>query len=125
MFTKLRIEYDNIFQVASAVKDQDVDVVVLEGSPKIMSKVEKSGGGRCNVLHDTSKPVPVILDGYPRGKKELNGIMTKYFGPTQARRWFEKRGVELKTESDGRMVWLFFSCSLFTSVDYFIYTYLR
>jgi len=36
-----------------------------------MSKVKISGGGRCNVLHDTSKSVPDILNGYPRGKKRI------------------------------------------------------
>jgi len=79
------------------------EVHVLESSPRLMSKVEISGGGRCNVLHDTSKPVSVILSGYPRGKKELNGLFNKHFSPSDARTWFEDRGVELKTEIDGRM----------------------
>lgn len=55
------------------------------------------------VLHDTSKSVSEILNGYPRGKKELTGLLQKRFPPTMAREWFEKRGVILKTESDGRM----------------------
>lgn len=80
-----------------------IEVHVLESSPKLMSKVEVSGGGRCNVLHDTAKPVSEILSGYPRGKKELNGIFSKYFSPKDAEKWFRDRGVELKTEGDGRM----------------------
>lgn len=84
-------------------KRRQHEVVVLEGGVNTMTKVKVSGGGRCNVLHDTSKSVPVILNGYPRGKKELNGIMNKYFSPTQAEEWFTKRGVVLKTEKDGRM----------------------
>ncbi len=83
--------------------EEDAIIHVLESSNKLMSKVEISGGGRCNVLHDTSKPISDILNGYPRGKRELNGLFSKHFSPTDAERWFRNRGVELKTESDGRM----------------------
>lgn len=55
------------------------------------------------VLHDTTKPVGDILGSYPRGAKELRGLYHKHFTPAQAREWFVGRGVELKTESDGRM----------------------
>ena len=89
----------------ASLKENNIiaEVHVLESSPRLMSKVEISGGGRCNVLHDTAKPVSVILNGYPRGKKELNGLFNKHFSPKDARKWFEDRGVELKTETDGRM----------------------
>ena len=80
-----------------------VVVTVLEATSKTLTKVKISGGGRCNVLHDTSKPVHELLQGYPRGKKELNGLLHKRFGPVQAQEWFESRGVQLKTEQDGRM----------------------
>lgn len=43
------------------------------------------------------------MNGYPRGKKELTGLLKKRFAPTRARKWFEQRGVVLKTEADGRM----------------------
>jgi predicted Rossmann fold flavoprotein len=88
---------------ACAENNIDAQVHVFESSSKLMSKVEISGGGRCNVLHDTTKPVSDILNGYPRGKKELNGPFNKHFSPTDARTWFQSRGVELKTEIDGRM----------------------
>jgi predicted flavoprotein YhiN len=55
------------------------------------------------VLHDTSKPTEEILNGYPRGKKELTGLLSSRFTPKQAQEWFRKQGVELKTEPDGRM----------------------
>lgn len=80
-----------------------IKVVVLEATSKTLSKVKISGGGRCNVLHDTSKSTQTILAGYPRGQKELNGLYHKRFTPTMAREWFERRGVELKVEEDGRM----------------------
>uniref|UniRef100_A0A7S2P335 FAD/NAD(P)-binding domain-containing protein n=1 Tax=Leptocylindrus danicus TaxID=163516 RepID=A0A7S2P335_9STRA len=78
-------------------------VTVLEATGKLLSKVKISGGGRCNVLHDTSKPVKEILESYPRGRKELIGLFNKRFSPQTAEEWFTKRGVELKTEEDGRM----------------------
>mmetsp|Transcript_27475 Transcript_27475/g.42009 ORF Transcript_27475/g.42009 Transcript_27475/m.42009 type:complete len:485 (-) Transcript_27475:1028-2482(-) len=79
------------------------EVIVFEASPSTLTKVSISGGGRCNVLHDTTKSIPEILGGYPRGKKELTGLMNKRFTPTQAKEWFTSRGVQLKTEPDGRM----------------------
>ena len=48
--------------------------------------------------------VPEILNGCPRGKKERNGLLTKHFSLSDAQKWFESRGVLLKTESDGRKV---------------------
>ena len=78
-------------------------VVVLESGRKTLTKVAVSGGGRCNVLQDTSKPLLDMLSGYPRGNKELRGIMTKQFSPQDAEEWFTSRGVQLKTEADGRM----------------------
>ncbi|KAL3793547.1 hypothetical protein HJC23_007287 [Cyclotella cryptica] len=47
------------------------DVIVFEGTSRTMSKVRISGGGRCNVMHDRTKPLPQILSSYPRGSKEL------------------------------------------------------
>jgi predicted flavoprotein YhiN len=84
-------------------ESSNVHVVVLEATTKTLQKVKISGGGRCNVLHDTSKTIPTILAGYPRGKQELNGLFQKRFTPTMAQEWFEHRGVQLKLEDDGRM----------------------
>jgi predicted flavoprotein YhiN len=44
----------------------------------------------------------VIAEGYPRGKKELLGALSR-FGPTETADWFRREGVTLKTEADGRM----------------------
>ena len=54
-------------------------------------------------MHDRTKPLPQILSSYPRGEKELRGMYTKRFTPNDAYDWFTTRGVQLKTESDGRM----------------------
>mmetsp|Transcript_54930 Transcript_54930/g.61384 ORF Transcript_54930/g.61384 Transcript_54930/m.61384 type:complete len:528 (+) Transcript_54930:42-1625(+) len=88
---------------AEYASPSSAEVVVLEATSKTLSKVKISGGGRCNVLHDTSKSIQTILSGYPRGQKELNGLYHKRFTPTMAREWFDQRGVELKVEDDGRM----------------------
>ena len=54
-------------------------------------------------MHDRTKLLPQILGSYPRGNKELRGLYTKRFTPNDAYDWFTSRGVQLKTESDGRM----------------------
>ena len=90
-------------EAISKMPSTECDVVVLEGTSKTMSKVRISGGGRCNVMHDTTKALPQILSSYPRGNKELRGLYTKRFTPDDAYDWFTSRGVQLKTEADGRM----------------------
>lgn len=89
--------------ISASESDNGPQVTVLEATSQTLQKVRISGGGRCNVLHDTSKSIPTLLAGYPRGQKELNGLFHKHFTPTMAREWFERRGVQLKTEADGRM----------------------
>jgi predicted Rossmann fold flavoprotein len=77
------------------------EVIVLEKGPQLLAKVRISGGGRCNVTHGCFDPRDFCAR-YPRGKHELIGAMNRF----QARdvvEWFEKRGVKLKTEADGRI----------------------
>lgn len=77
-------------------------VQLLEAGPDVLTKVKISGGGRCNVCHDDSKEMRMIAAGYPRGERELMGLLSR-FGAADATDWFRSRGVALKTESDGRM----------------------
>lgn len=79
----------------------DYKVTILEKSPKLLSKVLISGGGRCNVTHSCFD-VRELVKNYPRGEKQLIGPFTR-FNPTHTIEWFNLRGVKLKTESDGRM----------------------
>ncbi|EED91291.1 hypothetical protein THAPSDRAFT_35087, partial [Thalassiosira pseudonana CCMP1335] len=81
------------------------DVVVFEGTSRTMSKVRISGGGRVSdaLCCFLCTSLPQILSSYPRGSKELRGLYTKRFTPNDAYDWFTSRGVQLKTESDGRM----------------------
>lgn len=76
-------------------------VTLLEKSGKVLSKVRISGGGRCNVTHQPSGPHH-FAKSYPRGEKFLKSILS-VFGADDTVRWFETRGVRLKTEPDGRM----------------------
>ena len=74
---------------------------MIESSRQPLYKVGISGGGRCNVTNNCFE-VERLLQGYPRGHKELIGPFNK-FQPRDTVRWFESRGVKLKAEADGRM----------------------
>ncbi len=76
-------------------------VILLEKTSKLLSKVRISGGGRCNVTHDCLENRELVKN-YPRGEKELNTSFN-IFSVMDTIKWFEERGVQLKTESDGRM----------------------
>jgi predicted Rossmann fold flavoprotein len=76
-------------------------VIVLEKTNQLLAKVRISGGGRCNVTHACFDPVR-LAKNYPRGSKELVGPF-HVFQPKDTVAWFREKGVELKTESDGRM----------------------
>lgn len=79
----------------------DVSVAILEKSKEVLSKVKVSGGGRCNVTHAEFIPQELVKN-YPRGEKELLGPFHSFMtGDTME--WFEKKGVPLKIEEDGRI----------------------
>ncbi len=79
----------------------DAEVILLERSPQFLAKVRISGGGRCNVTHACFDPRE-FTTRYPRGEKALIGPFQK-FSASDTVAWFGARGVQLKTESDGRM----------------------
>jgi len=79
----------------------NLNVLILEKAQRPLGKVLISGGGRCNVTHACFDPAKLITN-YPRGGAALRGAFTR-FQPADTVQWFEKRGVRLKTESDGRM----------------------
>lgn len=76
-------------------------VILLEKTLQPLAKVRISGGGRCNVTHACFDP-KLLVKFYPRGSQELLGPFNR-FQPLDTIRWFEERGVLLKTEEDGRM----------------------
>ncbi|MFD2531475.1 BaiN/RdsA family NAD(P)/FAD-dependent oxidoreductase [Gracilimonas halophila] len=79
----------------------EAKVTIYEKSDKLLSKVRISGGGRCNVTHHCFD-IRELVKNYPRGERPLKKAFGM-FSPTDTIEWFQKRGVELKTESDGRM----------------------
>lgn len=84
-----------------AEQNPHLKVAILERGKEVLTKVKVSGGGRCNVTHAEFIPQELILN-YPRGEKELLGPFHQFMtGDTI--NWFEKRGVSLKIEEDGRM----------------------
>ncbi|NOT75087.1 MAG: NAD(P)/FAD-dependent oxidoreductase [Cyclobacteriaceae bacterium] len=82
-------------------QNPDQKIVILEKSTKLLSKVRISGGGRCNVTHHCFEASP-LSKHYPRGQKEFKQIF-RIFQVSDTVRWFERKGVELITEDDGRM----------------------
>jgi len=80
---------------------EELEVVVIEKTDKLLSKVKISGGGRCNVTHACFS-ISDLVKKYPRGgnflKKEF-----RLFNTTDTIEWFESRDVKLKTEADGRI----------------------
>lgn len=89
------------FSSISIANNSKYKVVLLEKSSNLLSKLKISGGGRCNVTHHLFNPVE-FSKRYPRGSRELQYAFQK-FGSQDTVDWFQKHGVELKAESDGRM----------------------
>jgi len=77
------------------------EVVVLEKTAHFLAKVKISGGGRCNVTHACFESRE-FARRYPRGERALISALEK-FSARDTVNWFAARGVELKTEADGRM----------------------
>ena len=82
-------------------KNPKLKVAILERGKEVLSKVRISGGGRCNVTHACFEPNELVKY-YPRGEKELRGPFHQFCSGDTIE-WFEKHGVELKIEADGRM----------------------
>ena len=76
-------------------------VTILERGANVLQKVKISGGGRCNVTHSCFVPKE-LAKRYPRGGPALIGAFHR-FQAEDTVKWFEARGVALKTEADGRM----------------------
>ncbi|SEA62931.1 hypothetical protein SAMN05443667_106173 [Flavobacterium gillisiae] len=82
-------------------KNPKLKVAILERGAEVLQKVRISGGGRCNVTHACFEPNELVKY-YPRGEKELRGPFHQFCSGDTIE-WFEKHGVELKIEDDGRM----------------------
>ena len=84
-----------------AENNPGLKIIILERGSEVLTKVRISGGGRCNVTHAEFIPNQLSLN-YPRGEKELLGPFHTFMtGDTME--WFEKKGISLKIEEDGRI----------------------
>lgn len=77
------------------------EVWLLEATSELLHKVRISGGGRCNVSHACWEP-RALSTHYPRGGPALLGPFSR-FGPRDAVQWFQRHGLELVEEPDGRL----------------------
>ncbi len=87
--------------IACAEKNPSAAVTLYEATAHPLAKVRVSGGGRCNTTHACFEPRELVKR-YPRGGRELLGAFHRW-QPRDTVAWFAARGVELKTEADGRM----------------------
>jgi len=87
--------------VNAARLNPELDVILVEKTNKLLSKVKVSGGGRCNVTH-ACFDIAEMSKKYPRGGNFINKAFHRFF-TTDTVQWFEERGTRLKTEADGRM----------------------
>lgn len=84
-----------------AEKNPRLKIAILERGKEVLTKVKISGGGRCNVTHACFVPNELVKF-YPRGEKELKGPFHQFCSGDTIE-WFERHGVALKIEEDGRM----------------------
>ncbi|GGB99833.1 BaiN/RdsA family NAD(P)/FAD-dependent oxidoreductase [Dyadobacter sediminis] len=87
--------------ITAAENYPDARIFIIEKNRTVLNKVRISGGGRCNVTHHPSD-LRFFIKNYPRGEKLLRKLLGR-FDATATISWFEKHGVKLKTEPDGRM----------------------
>lgn len=87
--------------VNAARLNPSLKVTLLEKSNKLLGKVRISGGGRCNVTHACFS-IADMIKNYPRGGAFLKRAFHHFF-TNDTIAWFKERGVQLKTEPDGRM----------------------
>ena len=85
--------------LAESVKE--CEITIFEKSDSVLSKVKISGGGRCNVTNSCFD-IKQLVKNYPRGEKELISVFHK-FNIADTAKWFESKGIKLKTETDQRV----------------------
>ena len=76
----------------------EMEVSIFERGSRVLTKVEVSGGGRCNCTNSFAA-VGDLSAVYPRGHRLLKRLFN-VFDHESAFRWFESHGVPLVTQSD-------------------------
>jgi hypothetical protein len=75
-----------------------MEVTIFERGKRVLTKVEVSGGGRCNCTNSFAE-VKDLSAVYPRGHRLMKRLM-KGFSQRDAYEWFERHGVRLTTQED-------------------------
>ena len=76
----------------------EMDVTIFERSQRVLTKVEVSGGGRCNCTNSFAG-VTDLQQVYPRGHRLMKRLFN-VFDHDDAYDWFENHGVPLVTQDD-------------------------
>ena len=77
--------------------DPPPHVLLVDGARTIGAKLLISGGGRCNVTHDTVDPTD-----YNGSQRVIRRVLAA-FGARDTVRWFAELGVSLKCEASGKL----------------------
>jgi len=85
--------------LSAAEHHPGAQIIIFEKSPKLLSKVKISGGGRCNVTNSCTD-IKELAKAYPRGGNNLKKAFGT-FSTKETMLWFKKRGVPLVTQDDG------------------------
>jgi predicted Rossmann fold flavoprotein len=83
---------------AQAAARRGLEVLVLEAGPRACRKLRASGGGRCNLTHLGATAADYFSDNPHFCKSAL-----ARFGPEQAVRFFEERGLAFEDKEPGRL----------------------
>jgi predicted Rossmann fold flavoprotein len=88
----------SIFSAEVAAKsDSPQKTVLLDGARTIGAKILVSGGGRCNVTHETITATDFF------GNRHIIKNVLAAFSVEQTVKWFASLGVELKREETGKL----------------------
>jgi predicted Rossmann fold flavoprotein len=83
--------------IFAAEQPKRPSVSVLDGAKSLGAKILVSGGGRCNVTHET-----VTADDFFGTRHLVRNVLAAFSVP-ETRRWFSSLGVELKREESGKL----------------------
>ncbi len=104
------------FAINLAMRTKEAEIVILEKTSKVLTKVKVSGGGRCNVTNATYHNGKLSYN-YPRGQAFLRKVFED-FSAKDTVDWFSEQHVTLKAEPDNRIFPL--SDSSQTIIDCFL-----
>lgn len=76
----------------------EAHIVIFEKSSRVLTKVEMTGGGRCNLTNSFAR-ITDLKQAYPRGDKLMKRLFNA-FSNHDTCRWFESRGVALTVQPD-------------------------